>query len=134
MNQISPKTATPEYGASRGTYLTYAVGYILSICLTLAAYLLVHRHVSSHHLAFSHQFLVVSIIALAIVQLFVQLIFFLHLDGESKPRWNLQVFGFMLLVLLIIVVGSLWIMSNLNYHMKSSPQQVNQYLQSQDGL
>jgi hypothetical protein len=39
-----------------------------------------------------------------------------------------------MMVLLIIVIGSLWIMSNLNYRMMGSPSQVNQYIQSQDGL
>jgi hypothetical protein len=38
----------------------------------------------------------------------------------------------MLGVIGIIVIGSLWIMSNLNVHMTS--QQVNTYLKQQDGL
>jgi cytochrome o ubiquinol oxidase operon protein cyoD len=106
----------------------------LSLILTLIAFALVRRHINSHHLSPSDSFMLGALAVLAITQLFVQLTFFLHLDRESKPRWNLQVFLFMLIILLIIVVGSLWIMSNLDYRMTSSPTQVNDYIQSQDGL
>lgn len=58
-----------------------------------------------------------TLIGFAISQLLVQLIFFLHLGRESKPRWNILVFLFAALVVLIVVVGSLWIMNNLDYHM-----------------
>lgn len=117
-----------------GNELTYITGFILSLGLTMTAYLLVKKHLSTHHLYPSDHFMLVSLIFLAIVQLSVQLIFFLHLDRERKPRWNLQVMFFMLIILLIIVIGSLWIMANLNYRMADSPQKVNQYLNSQDGL
>jgi cytochrome o ubiquinol oxidase operon protein cyoD len=54
---------------------------------------------------------------LALVQAAVQFLFFLHLGREFKPRWNLLVFSFMALVLLILVFGSLWIMYNLDTRM-----------------
>lgn len=117
-----------------GTYLTYICGYGLSLILTLLAFDLVQRHVNSHHLSPSDNFMLGALAVLAITQLLVQLTFFLHLDRESRPRWNLKVLLFMLLILLIIVIGSLWIMSNLNYRMADSPTRVNDYIQSQDGL
>ena len=114
--------------------LNYIIGFTLSLVLTLTAFWLVHKHVASGHVFPSDRFMTVAIMALAIVQLMVQLVYFLHLDRESKPRWNLGALLFMLMILLIIVIGSLWIMSNLNYRMSGSPSQVNQYIQSQDGL
>ena len=105
----------------------YVTGFGLSLVLTGAAFLLVSRH------TFSHTGLVVSIAALAIVQLFVQLVFFLNLDQERGARWNLQAAVFAVTVVVIIVGGSIWIMHNLNYHM-TTPGEVNKYLQSQDGL
>ena len=33
---------------------------------------------------------------------------------EAKPRWETLIFCFMVLILLIIVIGSLWIMNDLN--------------------
>lgn len=110
-----------------GTLQTYVTGFILSISLTLAAYVLVTNR------AYSKWTIVLAIAGLAAVQFIVQLLFFLHLGRESKPRWRLLVFSFMLLVVGILVIGSLWIMYSLNYHMSMTPRQVTNYLQDQDG-
>jgi len=108
------------------TLRSYISGYVLSIGLTLAAYLVV-----THHTA-SYRWLVAGISGLAIVQFVVQMTFFLHLRAETKPRWKLFVLLFMTLVVLILVFGTLWIMNNLNYRM--TPQQINNYMQNQDNL
>ncbi len=108
-----------------GTYASYVTGFMLSLALTLFAYLSVTQHLMSTNA------LVALIIGLALVQFFVQLFFFLHMGAETKPRWKLLVTSFMILVVLILVLGSLWIMYNLNYRM--TPQQVDQYLQNQNG-
>ncbi len=112
-------THTPE--TSQGTVTTYIVGFVLSLLLTILAYGLVTRSTFSKGLLFT------VVIALALTQLLVQLIFFLHMDKESRPRWNLVVFSFMLLVVFIVVFGSLWIMYNLSYHHAhniQTPQQI----------
>jgi cytochrome o ubiquinol oxidase operon protein cyoD len=46
----------------------------------------------------------------------VQLHYFFHLGQESKPRWNLLMFLFMALVLVVVVFGSLWIMYSLEHY------------------
>lgn len=82
------------------------IALIASLILTFTAYFL-----ATHHL-FSF-----ALLPLAFVQAAVQLIFFLHVGQEKKPRWNLLFFGFMLLVVFLVVVCSLWIMYHLNYNM-----------------
>ena len=127
MSKQQPIVSNSE--AAQGSPISYAVGFLLSIILTLAAYALA----TNHDLA--GWSLVFALIGLAIVQLFVQMVFFLHLAKKSKPRWNLMVFLFMLMVVTIVVVGSLWIMYNLNYRqIPKTPQQINQYMNSQGGL
>jgi len=103
----------------------YITGFILSIALTLTAFLLVMRHLLDGPV------LVLAILVLAIIQLWVQLIFFLHLDTEKGPRWNLAIFLSTLGIVLLVVVGSLVIMKNLDYRM--SPAQMNQYILNQSG-
>ncbi len=93
---------------AHGTYRSYIIGFVLSIVLTLAAYFLVTEHVLAGWT------LIFAIIGLSIVQVLVQLLFFLHLGQESKPYWNLISFLFMVLVVGIVVAGSLWIMYNLD--------------------
>lgn len=114
-----------------GSYRAYVIGFVLSLVFTLGAYALVQQHVNTHHSAFPHQLLIPIIMALALAQLTAQLVFFLHLGKESKPRWNLMVFFFAVMVVGIVVIGSLWIMQNLNYHMH--PQETEDYIIKDEG-
>ncbi|HVV26014.1 MAG TPA: cytochrome o ubiquinol oxidase subunit IV [Candidatus Saccharimonadales bacterium] len=117
-----------QLDTDRGTYRAYLTGFILSIGLTLLAYLSAVKHV------LSGKGLMAGLLGLAVIQFFVQLFFFLHIGRETKPRWRLLVLFMMISVVLIVVLGSLWIMYNLNYRM--TPQQIEQYMQKQasDGL
>jgi cytochrome o ubiquinol oxidase operon protein cyoD len=107
---------------------SYAIGFILSIFLTLVAYLFVEYRI------FASQILLYTIMGLALLQLLVQLVFFLHLDHESGPRWNLATFISTISVILIMVIGSLWIMHNLNSYHTMSETQTNDYLLHEEGL
>ena len=88
----------------------YVTGFAISLALTLAAYVAAVNNV------LGGRAVVLVIAGLGVAQLLVQLVFFLHLGQEARPRWNLTVFLFMLLVVFILVAGSLWIMYNLDYH------------------
>ena len=104
------------------TLMKYVTGFVLSLLLTLIAYGAVVQQ------AFDG-WLVMILGVLAIVQMIVQLVYFLHLGDEAKPRYKLLSYGAMAIVLLILVVGSLWIMQNMNYNMMHmSPQQKNDYM------
>lgn len=109
-----------------GSIKTYISGFILSLLLTFGAYYLVTAHLLSGSM------LVGMIITLALVQMVIQLLFFLHLGQESKPRWNLIMFLSTIGIILTVVIGSLWIMSHLNYRMM--PQQVDQYIMRTEGM
>lgn len=100
---------------------SYATGFLLSLGLTLAAFMLVWRQTESDGAALGRNFLIAWLIVLALAQLATQLVFFLHLGRESKPRWNLTVLSFAAMVVLILVLGTLWIMNNLNYHQGHIP-------------
>ncbi|MEI8338651.1 MAG: cytochrome o ubiquinol oxidase subunit IV [bacterium] len=110
---------TNDYDSSIGSLKNYITGFLLALILTLLAYFLVTQKIYT-----SYNQIIAIISGLAIVQLFVQLIFFLHLGRESKPRWNVTVFVFAALVVVIIVVGSIWIMNNLNYNMNHSDSKI----------
>lgn len=99
-----------------GTPAKYATGFVLSLLLTIIAYLVVMAHVDSDHTNLAHSTVVFIISALAIGQFFVQVVYFLHLGKESNPQWNRMLLGFMALVVMIVFFGSLWIMTNLDYH------------------
>jgi cytochrome o ubiquinol oxidase operon protein cyoD len=116
-----------------GTIASYTTGFVLSILLTLVAYFLVTHHITSGLQSPSPQLVLASIAGLAVLQLYVQVRYFLHLGAESGPRWKLMAFLFMLMVVVIVVFGSLWIMHNLNYH-SMTPTQLKSYMQTNEGL
>lgn len=93
----------------RGTLQGYWFGFGASLLLTLSSFLLVYLRFDIPNSA-----LIATLIGLALVQAAAQVIFFLHVGEEPHPRWETLVFSFMVLTLLIIVLGSLWIMHNLN--------------------
>jgi len=106
----------------------YLIGFVLSLLLTGAAYLAVTEHwVAASEVG-------ALVVKLAILQIAVQLFFFLHLGQESRPRWKLTVFFFMLAVLVILVFGSLWIMENLNYHMMPGGMDPSSYIIHDEGV
>lgn len=97
------------------TPITYILGFGLSILFTLAAFGLVEQHLNTDHVFPSHEIAVPILVILAIMQLFVQLILFLHMGEEQKPRWNLTAAAFALIIVVILVGGTLWIMHNLQH-------------------
>jgi cytochrome o ubiquinol oxidase subunit IV len=108
----------------------YVSGFLISVACTLVAYIFIDAATTTTE-EYSRGVLVGIILLLAIAQLFVQLYCFLHLGKEPKPRWNLVTFSFAAILILVIVVGSLWIMNNLNYNMGMSAEQMDTYMLDQ---
>jgi cytochrome o ubiquinol oxidase operon protein cyoD len=98
------------------TLLLYISGFILSVLLTLAAYIIVEQHVRSDHELYGHQALIIAVSLIALVQMVFQLFFFLHIGGESKPRLKSLTFITTLIGIVILFFGSIWIMYHLNYN------------------
>ena len=90
------------------TLKLYAIGFFGSLFLTGLSFSLAIEQF------FSKKVLIIVLVFLALVQAFVQLLFFMHFGKEEKPRWMTLIFSFMALVLLIVVLGSLWIIFDLN--------------------
>jgi cytochrome o ubiquinol oxidase operon protein cyoD len=64
-----------------------------------------------------HEMILGAITVLAVVQLLVQLVFFLHLGAAPEQRNNTVIFVLTLLLIATIVAGSLWVMHNANVNM-----------------
>ncbi|MFZ2832039.1 MAG: cytochrome o ubiquinol oxidase subunit IV [Minisyncoccia bacterium] len=110
-----------QYEGGRRALKSYVIGFVLSILLTLIPYFLVVNHM------LARENLVLPIVLLGVTQLVVQVIFFLHLSKKSKIHWNMIVFIFTTVIVAILVVGSLWVMQNLNYNMTNvSPATTNE--------
>lgn len=98
-------------GASTGTLVSYLTGFILSLILTAIPFALVMKGTLSSPAT------LLVIVCAGIVQVFVHLYYFLHLDSSSDARWNVLAIIFTILIMILFVGGSLWIMFDLNYRM-----------------
>lgn len=108
------------------TLMSLALGFSLSVVLTVAAYMLVVTEQFDKNLATA------AVLGLAVIQVIAQLVFFFHLGRENKPRWNMTVFYFMLVFLVVLVGGSIWVMHSLNYNMMDmSPHEKDMYMMHQ---
>ncbi len=103
--------STEHGGAHHGSVKTYMTGFILSIILTAIPFWMVMAGTASHSTILG------VVLATAVVQILVHLVCFLHLNTSSSERWNLVAFAFTVLIIAILVVGSIWIMWNLNQNM-----------------
>ena len=117
-----------QFDAEHVSLQSYAYGFATCLVLTALAYVAAVSDIFSYKVSLG------VVAGLAIIQCVVQLRRFLHVGVEFKPRWKLAVFFVMLSVVLILVIGSLWIMSNLNYRMIHSPEQMKNYVESQNSL
>ena len=100
-----------KYGTGQKTLKSYLLGLGLSLLFTFLAFALVGKHL------LPNQYIYITIAILAVCQLIAQVFCFLRLNTSPKGRWNLMPFIFTIVIVLVLVIGSLWIMFNLNYNM-----------------
>ena len=101
---------------AEGSIVSYVVGFMLALILTVIPYyLVVHQIVTGN-------VLLGTILVFALAQMLVQITFFLHIGSGPKPNWNLFFFGSTVAIIMVVVGGSIVIISNLNYNM-TAPQQ-----------
>jgi cytochrome o ubiquinol oxidase operon protein cyoD len=115
-----PSHHDAAHEASHGSIKSYSIGFALSLILTFASFGVVMSGLVPHELRLT------AIVALALVQLLVQLIYFLHMGTAKDQRENTAVFGVTAVLIAIVVAGSLWVMHNANENMmpmQMSPEQ-----------
>ncbi|AZY48323.1 cytochrome o ubiquinol oxidase subunit IV [Bordetella avium] len=94
-----------------GSLKSYIIGFILSIILTLGSFWLVMNG------TFSRPLVLGGILVLCVVQLLVQLVFFMHMGTAKSEQDNLSAFLFTVMIIAIIVGGSIWVLHNMNANM-----------------
>jgi cytochrome o ubiquinol oxidase operon protein cyoD len=95
----------------RTRLLGYGVGLGLALLLTAMSFF-----IASTHLVWQPS-IPVAIIVLAIAQMGVHLVFFLHITTGPDNTNNVLALAFGLLIVFLVVGGSIWIMQHLNQNM-----------------
>lgn len=79
------------------------LGFFVSIILTVLALFM------TFFMSYSREVTIVAIVALAAIQLIVQLTMFMHLN-ELEKAFQIAIVAYGLTVALIVVAGTIWIM------------------------
>ncbi|OKH87164.1 cytochrome o ubiquinol oxidase subunit IV [Thalassospira sp. TSL5-1] len=99
-------------GAAHGSFKGYMTGFILSVILTAIPFWLVMADVLSSSTATA-----IAVMGLAVIQIVVHMIYFLHMNTKSEGGWNMLALIFTIVIVAIAISGSLWVMFHLNTNM-----------------
>jgi cytochrome o ubiquinol oxidase operon protein cyoD len=99
-------------GASHGSRRDYIVGFVLSVILTAIPFWLVMSGTIENK-----QVTAFIVMAFALVQIVVHMVYFLHMNSKSEGGWTVMAMIFTVIVIVIALSGSLWVMYHLNTNM-----------------
>jgi cytochrome o ubiquinol oxidase subunit IV len=99
-------------GAPHGSRKSYLTGFLLSVVLTAIPFALVMGGVFD-----DTRITAGLIMAAAVIQIVVHMIFFLHMNTKSENGWTFMALVFTLIIVVICISGSLWVMYNMNQNM-----------------
>jgi len=105
-----------QYEAAPPGLLIYTIGLCLAVLLTATSF-----WVANTSLLWAPG-VSIGLVVLAIAQMGVHLVFFLHITTGADNTNNVLALAFGVLIVIIIMGGSLWIMDNLNHNMMPMDQ------------
>ena len=71
----------------------------------------------------------VGLVVLAIAQMGVHLVFFLHITSGPDNTNNVLALAFGVLIVFLVMIGTIWIMSHMNANMAPDPAMMNLQMQ-----
>ena len=71
----------------------------------------------------------VGLVVLAIAQMGVHLVFFLHITSGPDNTNNVLALAFGVLIVFLVMIGTIWIMSHMNANMMPGPEMTNLQMQ-----
>ena len=107
---VAPGDETNTYEIAPGVY-GYLVGLGLATLITVVAFF-----VAQTTLVWGPS-IPIALFVLAVGQMGVHLVFFLHITSGPDNTNNVLALAFGVLIVMLVIVGSLWIMSHLNHNM-----------------
>jgi cytochrome o ubiquinol oxidase subunit IV len=113
-----PRADEPETGEGVTSYL---IGLGLAVLLTIVSFF-----ISGTTLVWQPS-IPVALVVLAVAQMGVHLVFFLHITTGPDNTNNVLALAFGVLIVLLILTGSLWIMANMNHNMLPMDQMMRMH-------
>jgi cytochrome o ubiquinol oxidase operon protein cyoD len=127
MSEREPELQDIAPGEQHDTLLSevasYVIGLALALLLTATSF-----YVASTSLLWGPG-IPVGLVVLAIAQMGVHLVFFLHITSGPDNTNNVLALAFGILIVILIMAGTLWIMANLSANMPPPEVLTNLQLQ-----
>jgi cytochrome o ubiquinol oxidase subunit IV len=99
-----------------GEFWGYTLGLALAVLLTIASFWMQHtRLVYGPGLA-------VGLLVLAVAQMGVHLVFFLHITTDPDNTNTVLALAYGIMIVFLVVFGSLWVMTHMNQNMMPMEQ------------
>jgi cytochrome o ubiquinol oxidase operon protein cyoD len=108
-------STTEAHAAESAGILVYTIGLVLAIILTAVSFWVANTSV------LWPPGVPLGLAVLAIAQMGVHLVFFLHITTGPDNTNNVLALAFGVLIVALVIAGSLWIMANLNANMMPTP-------------
>lgn len=96
---------------SHGSRKGYVIGFLLSVVLTAIPFWMVMTN------PLDGQTTALIIMAFAVAQILVHMIYFLHMNRRAEGGWSMMALLFTVVVVVISLSGSLWVMYHMNANM-----------------
>jgi cytochrome o ubiquinol oxidase operon protein cyoD len=114
--EVPPGDEQAEGGSVAARVVSYLTGLGLAVLLTATSFF-----VAGTDLVWQPS-IPVALAVLAIAQMGVHLVFFLHITTGPDNTNNVLALAFGVLIVFLVMAGSLWIMANLNHNMMPMDQ------------
>ena len=103
--------------------MSYVIGLVLALVLTGISFWVASTS------AIWGPGVAVGLIVLAIAQMGIHLVFFLHITTGPDNTNNVLALAFGVLIVFLVMIGTIWIMGHMNANMGPSPEMMNLQMQ-----
>jgi cytochrome o ubiquinol oxidase subunit IV len=113
--ELGDDRAPGEEGGGQGVVTGirgYAIGFLLAALLSVASF-----YIASTGGLIYGPAIPVALVALAVGQMGVHLVFFLHVTSGPDNTNNVLALAFGVLIVGLVLIGSIWIMGHLNHNL-----------------
>ena len=117
VGDVAPGSGSESGRTLAARFRSYLIGLVLAVGLTCASF-----WAAQTHLIYAPG-LPAALVTLAIAQMGIHLVFFLHITTAPDNTNNVLALGFGVLIVCLVVFGSIWIMGHFN-HMTMPMDQV----------
>jgi cytochrome o ubiquinol oxidase operon protein cyoD len=123
MTDDDPERLNVAPGAPHDSMMSETVSYVIGLVLALGLTAISFWVASTSSLWGPG--VAVGLVVLAIAQMGIHLVFFLHITSGPDNTNNVLALAFGVIIVFLVMVGTIWIMAHMNANMGPSPEMMN---------